>query len=159
MISEEAFANVKNQIGYCGIWCGSCVAGNGVLRDLSARYEKLIKDYAVKEWAPENFKHDEFVKGLDSLKKIRLCPGCLKGGGQEDCEIRGCAENRKIRDCVECGKMDKCPQKEKLRTMRSGALKAGLDVKAERGDSTAQIEKWIIEMKKTWPGLLLFLDD
>lgn len=159
MKSNEAFANVKNQIGYCGIWCGSCVAGNGVLRNLSGRYEKLIKDYSVKEWAPEDFNHDEFMKGLDSLKNIWLCPGCLKGGGQDDCAIRSCAENRKAADCVECGEMDTCPQREKLRTMRSGAIKAGLDVKTEKGDVADQIKKWTREMKNKWPGLLLFLDD
>jgi hypothetical protein len=157
--SSEPFSNVKNQVGYCGIWCGSCVAGNGVLRDLSARYEKLVNDYSVKEWAPEGFNHDEFMKGLESLKNIWLCPGCLRGGGQEDCEIRSCAENRKIRDCIECGEMEKCPQKEKLHTMRSGALKADLNVKSEKGNNNFQIQKWLQELKKTWPGLLLFLDD
>ena len=31
--------NVKDQIGYCGIWCGSCIVGNGALRELTRKYE------------------------------------------------------------------------------------------------------------------------
>ncbi|MCK4943317.1 MAG: DUF3795 domain-containing protein [Candidatus Aminicenantes bacterium] len=158
-MSIESFDNLKNQIGYCGIWCGSCVAGNGVLRDLSARYEKMIKDYAVKEWAPKNFDFDEFLKGVTSLKDIWLCPGCLKGGGQDNCEIRACGVKKNLAECSACDEPQNCMQKEKLETMRTGAVKAGLNVKTEKGDPSETIEKWTREMKKKWPGLLLFLAD
>jgi len=119
----------------------------------------MIKDYAVYQWAPKNFDFDEFMKGVVSLREIWLCPGCLKGGGQDDCEIRVCAVNKKLAECSECGEPQNCEQKEKLETMRSGALKAGLDVKTKKGDSAAQIKKWSIKMKNKWPGLLIFLDD
>jgi hypothetical protein len=150
---------VKNQIGYCGIWCGSCVAGNGLLRDLSSRYEKLIRDYGVNQWAPKDFNFDEIMKELDSLKEIWLCPGCRRSGGQDNCEIRTCAENKKFRDCIECGELKSCLHKEKLETMRSGALKAGLYIKTERRNPSEQIKQWAEELKKNWPGLLLFLED
>ena len=156
---KKAFTNVKNQVGYCGIWCGSCVAGNGLLRDLTARYEKLIRDYGVSQWAPSDFDFDEFMKGLGSLKETWLCPGCLQGGGQDNCAVRACAENKKSEDCIECGEFRACARKEKLETMRSGALKAGLNVKTEKGNSADQIKRWTLDMKDRWPGLLLFLDD
>ena len=156
---KKSFANVENQIGYCGIWCGSCVAGNGVLRDLSTRYERIIKDYAVKKWAPKKFDFDEFMKGVASLKEIWLCPGCLQGGGQDNCEIRDCAKNKKLADCSECGDTQDCVPKEKLKTMQTGAKKAGLFVKTEKGDAVDQIKKWIGEMRNRWPDLILFLDD
>lgn len=159
MKPNKAFDNVKSQVGYCGIWCGSCVAGNGLLRDLTARYEKLIKGYGVSQWAPSGFDFDEFMKGLNALKEIWLCPGCLQGGGQDDCEIRSCARKRKSEDCIECGKFRTCTRKKKLATMRSGALKAGLQVKDKRGNSADLIREWTAEMKDRWPDLLLFLDD
>jgi hypothetical protein len=159
LIIKKNFANVESQIGYCGIWCGSCVAGNGVLRDLSARYEKLIRDYAVKEWAPKNFDFDEFLKGVASLKEIWLCPGCIQGGGQDNCEIRSCAKNKNLAECSECIETQNCGPKEKLETMRSGSKNAGLVVKTDKGDAVEQIQKWKQEMKFRWPDLLLFLDE
>lgn len=73
MPDKKHFDNVEDQIGYCGIWCGSCVAGNGVLQELTERYDRIIKDYDLEQWA--------------SIQNMPLCPGCLKGGGRDDCEI------------------------------------------------------------------------
>ena len=41
----DALENVKNQIGYCGIWCGSCIVGNGTLRELTDKYKDLTETY------------------------------------------------------------------------------------------------------------------
>ena len=89
----EAFENVKAQIGPCGIWCGSCVVGNGALRELTRRYEELTVAYGLAEWAPRDFSYEEFSKGLASLRDMDPCPGCVRGGGREGCEIRACASN------------------------------------------------------------------
>lgn len=64
----EAFENAKSQIGYCGIWCGSCAVGNGTLRELSRRYSQLVADYDLEEWGPKDFNFGEFLKGLDSIR-------------------------------------------------------------------------------------------
>jgi len=98
----KAFENVKGQIGYCGIWCGSCVVGNGLLRELTKRYGEIIKKYGLKKWAPQDFDFKEFEKGLSSIQNIALCPGCRKGGGKENCEIRACAAEKNIAECIEC---------------------------------------------------------
>ena len=74
-MKAEAFENVKNQIGFCGIWCGSCVAGNGVLKELTRRYEQIIKMYGVDEWAPKDFDFGESTKGLASIQAMPLCLG------------------------------------------------------------------------------------
>lgn len=80
-MEKKAFENAKNQIGSCGIWCGSCVAGNGVLQELTKRYNRVITDYGLEQWAPKDFDFSEFKKGLDSIQTMPLCPGCQKGGG------------------------------------------------------------------------------
>ena len=43
----ESFEDVKGQIGCCGIWCGSCVVGNGALRELTRRYEEIVENYGL----------------------------------------------------------------------------------------------------------------
>jgi thiol-disulfide isomerase/thioredoxin len=86
----EPFENVKNQIGFCGIWCGSCRGGNGTVIELAKMFKGLIQRDAVERYAPK-FDFDEFMKGLSSMSAIYSCPGCQKGGGIPDCKIRICA--------------------------------------------------------------------
>ena len=156
-LKAESFENVKNQIGFCGIWCGSCVVGNGALRELTKRYEDMVKRYGLEEWAPKDFDFKEFMKGLGSIQAIPLCQGCLKGGGRTDCEMRACASNKKINDCSQCNQPTKCKNSEILQHMRSGALDAGLMVKTENVDRQKLIEKWTAELKNKWSSYILFL--
>ena len=157
-MKAKAFENVKNQIGYCGIWCGSCVAGNGALKELTNKYEEIITKYDLEEWAPKDFDFKEFKKGLASIQAMPLCPGCLKGGGRENCEIRECAARKNVDDCSECDEPEKC-KIELLQKMRTGALGAGLFVKMEKADKQELLEKWTAELKNKWPSSILFLND
>lgn len=156
MPDKKHYDNVKGQIGYCGIWCGSCVAGNGVLQALTKRYEKIIKNYDLEQWAPKDFDFKEFAKGLQSIQNMPQCPGCLKGGGRDDCEIRTCALEKSLADCSECNQPDHCKNKKLLETMQKGAQKAGLMVKTENIDPDKLLEKWSGQLKETWPSSILF---
>lgn len=152
------FVRVKDQIGFCGIWCGSCIVGNGTLSELTKRYDELITAYDLKDWAPKDFDFKEFKKGLESIQGIPSCPGCLKGGGRDDCEMRSCASGKNISDCSECVESDSCKHTEILQRMRTGALKAGLFVKTEKADDKNLIEKWSAELPGKWPCCVLFLE-
>jgi len=154
-LSAKAFDNVRNQIGYCGIYCGSCVVGNGTLNELTKRYEEVIQKYGLKEWAPKDFDFSEFAKGLASIRSMPPCQGCLKGGGRDNCEMRTCARSKKTKDCSECDQPDTCKNLEILRHMRSGARDAGLFVKMDKVDRERLIEKWAEELKRKWPSCIL----
>jgi hypothetical protein len=158
-MTQRHFNNVKNQIGACGIWCGSCVAGNGVLQVLTQKYDKIIEDYGLEQWAPKDFDFKEFKKGLASIQKMPLCPGCLKGGGRDDCELRICVVNKKIADCSECDDPEKCTHTETLDKMRTGAKKAGLMVKMEQDDKQELITEWTDQLENQWPSRILFMDE
>jgi hypothetical protein len=69
-METKAFVNVKNQIGRCGIWCGSCAVENGTLRNLAKRSEHLIGGYGVDEWGATDFDGKEFMKGLKSIQNL-----------------------------------------------------------------------------------------
>ncbi len=158
-MGNKPFGNVKNQIGYCGIWCGSCLVGNGILRELTRRYEKLIQGYGLKEWAPKDFDFQEFEKGLSSIQTVSSCPGCLKGGGKPDCEIRACASEKNISECSKCNQPSECKNAEMLKIMRTGAQQAGLLVKTEDVDRHKFIGKWMEEFKSKFPYFILSLQD
>lgn len=158
-MKAKPFENVRNQIGFCGIWCGSCVAGNGALRELTKRYEEIIERYGVEEWAPKDFDFKEFMKGLALIQDMPLCQGCLKSNGRQNCEMRTCASNKNITDCSECDQPTACKNLEILQKMRTGARHAGLFVKTENVNRKELIEKWTAEMKNKWPCCILFLRD
>lgn len=157
--SKKAFENVQHQIGFCGIWCGSCVVGNGTLTKLTTRYQEIIRAYDIGEWGPKDFDFEEFLRGLASIQAMPLCPGCLQGGGREACEMRACASSRQIADCTTCREFPECSQAKPLEMMRSGALDAGLFVKSANLDRHGLIEKWTAELRSRWPCSILFMKD
>lgn len=107
-LEAEPFENVKNQIGFCGIWCGSCAAGNGAIVELARRFDKIVKDYQLEKWVPKDFDFKEFMKGLASIQAMPLCPGCQKGGGPPTCRVKVCALKKGVTDCSQCTQLIEC---------------------------------------------------
>jgi hypothetical protein len=152
-METKAFEDVKNQIGRCGIWCGSCAVGNGTLRDLAKRSEHLIGGYGVDEWGAKDFDGKEFMKGMKSIQNLPICVGCLKGGGNEVCKIRPCVATRKLSDCTECNNMKTCKNLEALQKVRTGALRVGMLARFENDKTDRQelIKKWTADIKSKCP--------
>ena len=158
-METQGFENVKDQAGYCGIWCGSCVVGNGTLKKLTKRYEDLVRAYGLDHWGPEGLDFDRFTEGLRLIKGISLCPGCRKGGGRDNCELRACALRKGKDSCNLCPAAEDCKHQEDLHRMRSGAQQAGLFVNTEEGDGKHMIEQWTAELRARWPSCILFTCD
>ncbi|OHB66070.1 MAG: hypothetical protein A2V70_04370 [Planctomycetes bacterium RBG_13_63_9] len=156
---DRPFDAVKDQIAPCGIWCGSCVAGNGALSELARKFRKTTEAYALEQWAPKDFDYAEFAKGLASIGSMPPCPGCLKGGGRDDCKIRVCAQEKQLHDCSACPTPNECQHVDELRTMRSGAADAGLFVRDQSTDTDRLLKHWIADLKRRWPSSVLFIDD
>ena len=154
-MQAKAFRNVKNQVGYCGLWCGSCIVGNGTLKELTKRYEQLIKGYGINEWGAKDFDSKEFMKGLASVQNLPICIGCLKGGGNDQCKIRPCASKRGISDCSECKEPTTCKNLEALQKVRSGALAVGMLLKTGKGDQAKLIQKWTADIMNKFPNCVI----
>lgn len=158
-MKATAFENVKNQIGYCAIWCGSCVVGNGSLKELTKRYEHIIGGYGIDEWgaADVGFDGQEFMKALQSIQKIPICRGCLKGGGATNCKIRTCASSKKLADCTQCKQFMTCDNREPLRKVRTGALNVGMMVKTDKDKADRQqlLRKWTAEIQNRFPDCVV----
>jgi hypothetical protein len=124
-----------------------------MLKDLTNRYEHLIRGYGIDKWGAKDFDGKEFVKGLTSIQTLPVCRGCRKGGGNEVCRMRPCASERKLSDCIECDKTKSCENREALKKVREGALAVGMLVKAQGGHSDHQqlIKKWIAEIGTKCP--------
>ena len=149
------FENVKKQIGYCGIWCGSCAAGNGAIIEMARGFDELVRKYELENWVPKDFDFKEFTKGLSSIKTMSVCPGCLKGGGSPECRIKVCTSNKKIIDCSKCSQIKECKNFEFLEKDHP-KIKEGL-IEISNANREELIIKWTNELKKKWPHCALFL--
>ncbi len=154
----EGFENVKNQIGFCGIWCGSCLGGNGAVQELTRKYEQTIKrsQMALEKWAPKEFDFNEFMKGLACIKAMSLCPGCKRGGGNPVCEIRNCALEKNMTNCSQCNGLAECRNFESLE-QGNPKMKEELR-KIENADQKEAIERWMSELKTKWPHCVLLCE-
>lgn len=154
-LETRPFENVKNQVGFCGIWCGSCLGGNGAILELTKRYEEITKrsKAALEKWAPKEFNFNEFMKGLACIQAMPLCPGCRKGGGNSSCKIRICALNKGVTDCSQCDQLKECTNFEELEKS-SPKIKEGLTEIKNKGQK-ALVEKWMDELKTKWPHCVL----
>jgi hypothetical protein len=158
-MSREAFDNVFDQVGYCGIWCGSCAVGTGALMDIAERYRDLAESHGLGQWGADGFDYAEFLKGLDAIAALPLCPGCLKGGGRDDCELRTCARSRGLRGCVACDDRVECPNGRLLEHMRTGAERAGILVAETPEDHDRSEDARRGELASLWWWRALFDDN
>jgi hypothetical protein len=149
----KPFDNVENQIGFCGIWCGSCPAGNGSVVELTRRYEETIKRNQLEKWAPKDFDFKEFMKGLASLQRVPLCQGCLKGGGNPTCAIRICAKEKKLSNCNQCKLLTSCKNFDMLEKSHPN-IKQDL-LKTKNTNQKKLVEKWKTELKEKFPHCLV----
>jgi len=154
----EGFENVKNQIGFCGIWCGSCLGGNGAVLELTRKYEQIIKrsQPALEKWAPKEFDFNEFMKGLACIQAMPLCPGCKKSGGDPTCKIRSCASKKNIVNCSQCDELSECKNFESL-GQDYPKIKEELR-KIKGADQKEVVEKWMSELKSKWPHCTLLCE-
>lgn len=152
-MASKPFDDVENQIGFCGIWCGSCAAGNGSVVDLTRRYEETVKKNRMEKWAPKDFDFKEFMKGLASLQKVPLCKGCVKGGGNPTCTIRICAKEKKVCNCSQCELLMSCKNFDMLEESNPYVRKELLKNKNIR--QRELITKWKTELKGKFPHCLV----
>jgi hypothetical protein len=155
-VEAKGFENVKSQVGYCGIWCGGCLGGNGAILGLTRRYEDLVKKGSLEMWVPKDFNFKEFMKGLASIQRMSLCAGCKKGGGDPSCTVRLCALKRNVINCGECSELLECRNFEKLERDYP-RLKEDLK-KTQSVGQEKMIAKWISELKVKWPHCTLFCE-
>ena len=153
-LEAEPFENVKNQIGFCGIWCGSCMGGNGAIQELAKRFETISKKLPqMEKWIPKDFDFKEFMKGLTYIQAVSSCPGCRKGGGPPLCGIRICALEKVMADCSQCDQLIGCKNFEQLEKDNPKMKEDLMEIKNK--NRSELIEKWMSELKNKWPHCIL----
>ena len=144
--SDESNVNPTDMVAYCGLYCGACdiyqkrigQAGNELIRVLDA--------YQFGEYAhliPGMEEYKAFDRTLKTMVNFfGQCTTCKKQGGNPQCEIRICSQNKGFQACSECPELSSC---EKLKIMGDGypRIKAALDEMAISG-----VEEWAAQRQK-----------
>jgi hypothetical protein len=111
--------DVKNQVSYCGVTCGTCGQGSGKAASTAKKVLELINEIEVTDWAHRAPGGEELdwaatEKTLEWMTKYTYCEGCEKGGGESDCTIRICAKEKGFVLCNECEELEGCTKFEYL---------------------------------------------
>jgi len=122
------------------------------IRSVSAGYG--VKKNKMEKWAPKDFDFREFMKGLSSIQKVTACPGCRKGGGNANCDVRICAIGRNMLSCSQCDELLTC---KKFKTFEESHPRIKEDLKKIKNvDQKKLVEKWTDELKAKFPSCILF---
>ena len=149
-MDRTALDNVFDQVGFCGIWCGSCAVGSSALMALAEKYKALCESHGLGHWGAEEFDYAEFLNGLDSIARLAGCAGCLQGGGRSDCGLRACATTRDIAACSSCNQTAACTHASLLKHMRDGARAAGMMVADKASEHDIPEEQRRAELRSLW---------
>jgi hypothetical protein len=139
----ESPFDVKNQVGPCGITCGTCFLGNGSVANSAKTTIDYINMIGIKEWAPlvpegKGLNWDETEKTLNWMTKYAYCTGCEKGGGPPDCAIRMCANEKGYELCNMCNELDDCS---KFDWLSEGFTSIKQKLKENKGKSKQDLVK------------------
>ena len=149
-MDRSALDNVFDQVGFCGIWCGSCAVGTSALMVLAVRFRDLCESHGLGHWGADGFDYAEFLKGLDAISRLPGCRGCLQGDGRPDCELRACAQSRNLRACSFCAQIETCEHAPLLAHMREGAKGGGLFVAETASEHDIPAERRSEELGSLW---------
>jgi len=100
------------QTAYCGLYCGDCSFGKGVIPDLArdlrkelraARFDRIAESIPFREFE----QYPECYEVLGAMVKLR-CGGCRGGSRSKFCDIAKCAIKNEYEGCWECADFPTC---------------------------------------------------
>jgi hypothetical protein len=98
--------------GRCGVFCETCPAGNGRVKELAGELKRLTSDFFND--FPEGhggFDWAEYRKGLTFFIKSYGCPTC-QNIEEPWCEVLKCEKVREKESCLLCDEFPECPRTE-----------------------------------------------
>lgn len=94
----------KKFVAYCGLYCPKCYK-----MTVSEAAEKLKKDLDnARICGKVKFLSKGFAKDLDDLSALYCPKFCKAGGGNKNCLIKKCCQQKRINGCWECVDFKSC---------------------------------------------------
>jgi hypothetical protein len=128
----------RNLTAYCGLCCADCIPSDGELFHLVDALDKKLAGIQFGLYAeyktgriPEFKEYPVFLSLLRRIGQLH-CPTCRQGGGNLQCAIRPCAQNKRLNGCWECDQRSGCGLLDNLRKVHVN-LDYHLDLIAKLG--------------------------
>lgn len=125
-------ANLADLVGYCGLYCNACGIRQGKIRNAVENLRSTIASYGfdkimpeLSQWEPSLKHYNKFDQVMNGLVKLfGECPSCLQGGGDPNCKVRTCANQKNYRTCTECREAENCENLTPYRKYYEAAFKS-----------------------------------
>jgi hypothetical protein len=89
-------------VTYCGLYCGLCSMRGRIPQQAHALRDMMAKE-GFDQWGQDMPNFKEFWAFLNRWSDLKnACKGCRQGGGNPECEIRKCAQQKNIEICPAC---------------------------------------------------------
>ena len=115
---------------YCGLYCGDCVFGLGIIPDMARDLRKELRRVRfdkISEVIPfiESEKYNDCYEVLGTMVKLR-CKGCRGGSRSQFCDIAKCVIKHDYSGCWECGEFEDCKKLKFLEPVHGDGHKKNL---------------------------------
>ena len=138
----------RNELAYCGFYCGDCLGRTGVIADAAERFKAVLDEYRFEKTAhavfPEELpEYDKLTDMVTFMAGLRCPAVCRDREGDSSCGAKRCCIEKGYYACYECDGFEAC---ETLKRAQVGIhedacmlnLRAireiGLDAWLERGE-------------------------
>ena len=91
----------KRYICYCGLYCENCAVKVKVEPLAQALHTEMQKA-GFEEIVQSIPGGSDFWPFLKSMATVGICVSCSFGGGNPDCAVRACAQNKGVEICALC---------------------------------------------------------
>ena len=94
---------------FCGLYCLDCIPSNKELFSLIEKLDNILDKLQFNEYAklksrdhPKLLQYHTFLEVLKEIRFLRCPSPCRLGGGNPECKVRLCCQNKKYIGCWEC---------------------------------------------------------
>lgn len=129
----------ENLLSYCGLCCIDCIPSRKEFFTLVNRLDEMLRELQFKHYAElksetnEKFKaYPDFFSILHHIKGLQCSNPCKLGGGDPQCKIRLCAQDKGLKGCWQCQARRYCLLLDRLRNVHPN-LDYHLDLIEEMG--------------------------
>jgi hypothetical protein len=93
-------------VGSCILFCGACDIYQQRISKPGKELKEVLDAWQFNKWVTKTQGFEDYETFYKILKNMIAafgkCTGCQKGGGDPECQIRKCCEDKGFSTCAEC---------------------------------------------------------
>lgn len=146
----------ERDTAYCGLYCRDCIPSDHHLFELAGALQARLEEVGFEHYAalksrsfPVFQNYPRFREVLEAIgARVGMsCSGpCREGGGNTDCRVRACCQEKGYRGCWECAGFRDCALLQPLRDFHGDNINHNLEVIRQHGPAN-----WADERGKHYP--------